>query len=129
MVTGGADACVTPYVFAGFDACRAMSTRNDSPEKACRPFDRERDGFVMGEGAGLLLFEELEHARRRGAHLYAEVVGFGMTADAYHLTDPDPALADFDLVPLHAREARLDHILSNSFGFGGIDSCIVLSRV
>jgi len=90
MVTGGADACVTPYVFAGFDACRAMSTRNDSPEKACRPFDRERDGFVMGEGAGLLLFEELEHARRRGAHLYAEVVGFGMTADAYHLTDPDP---------------------------------------
>jgi len=90
MVTGGADACITPYVFGGFDALRAMSTRNDEPQKACRPFDRERDGFVMGEGAGVLIFEELDHARKRGAHIYGEVVGFGMTADAYHLTDPDP---------------------------------------
>lgn len=90
IVTGGADACITPYIFAGFDVLRAMSTRNDEPEKACRPFDRERDGFVMGEGSGVLVFEELEHARKRGAHIYGEVVGFGMTADAYHLTNPDP---------------------------------------
>ena len=90
MVTGGADACLTPYVFAGFDVLRAMSTRNDDPNRASRPFDRERDGFVMGEGAGVLVFEELDHAKNRGAHIYGEVVGFGMTADAYHLTDPDP---------------------------------------
>ena len=90
MVTGGADSCITPYVFGGFDVLRAMSTRNEDPQKACRPFDRERDGFVMGEGSGLLVFEELDHARKRGAHIYGEVVGFGMTADAYHLTDPDP---------------------------------------
>lgn len=90
MVTGGADACITPYVFGGFDVLRAMSVRNQDPQKACRPFDRDRDGFVMGEGAGVVLFEELNHARTRGAHIYGEVVGFGMTADAYHLTDPDP---------------------------------------
>jgi 3-oxoacyl-[acyl-carrier-protein] synthase II len=90
MVTGGSDACLTPYVFGGFDVLRAMSTRNDNPQQACRPFDRERDGFVMAEGAGALVFEELEHARRRGARIYGEVVGFGMTADAYHLTEPDP---------------------------------------
>jgi 3-oxoacyl-[acyl-carrier-protein] synthase II len=90
MVTGGTDACITPYVFGGFDVLRAMSTRNDEPHKASRPFDRERDGFVMGEGSGVLVLEELSHALRRGAHIYGEVIGFGMTADAYHLTDPDP---------------------------------------
>jgi 3-oxoacyl-[acyl-carrier-protein] synthase II len=90
MVTGGADACLTPFVFMGFDIMRAMSARNHEPEKACRPFDRERDGFVMGEGSGILVFEDLEHARKRGAHIYGEVMGFGMTADAYHLTEPDP---------------------------------------
>ncbi len=90
MVTGGADACITPFVFAGFDILRAMSTRNDEPQKACRPFDRDRDGFVMAEGSGALVFEELDHAKERGAHIYGEVVGFGMTADAYHITDPDP---------------------------------------
>ena len=90
MVTGGADACLTPFVFAGFDVLRAMSTRNDDPQKSCRPFDRERDGFVMGEGAGILVLEELDHAKRRAAHIYGEVIGFGMTADAYHLTEPDP---------------------------------------
>ena len=90
IVTGGADACITPYVFGGFDVLRAMSTRNDEPQKACRPFDRERDGFVMGEGSGVLIFEELNHARERGAHIYGEVVGFGMTADAYHITEPAP---------------------------------------
>jgi 3-oxoacyl-[acyl-carrier-protein] synthase II len=90
MVTGGADACLTPFVFAAFDVLRAMSSRNHEPEKACRPFDRERDGFVMAEGAGALVFEELEHAKKRGGHIYAEVVGFGMTADAFHITEPDP---------------------------------------
>ena len=90
MVTGGTDACITPYVFGGFDVLRAMSTRNHEPHKACRPFDRERDGFVMGEGSGVLILEELKHALKRGAHIYGEVIGFGMTADAYHLTEPDP---------------------------------------
>lgn len=90
MLTGGADACITPYVFAGFDVLRAMSARNHDPQKACRPFDRERDGFVMGEGAGILLLEEMNHALGRGAHIYGEVIGFGMTADAHHLTEPDP---------------------------------------
>jgi 3-oxoacyl-[acyl-carrier-protein] synthase II len=90
MVTGGTDACITPYVFGGFDALRAMSTRNDEPQRASRPFDRERDGFVMAEGAGVLVLEELKHALNRGAHIYGEVIGFGMTADAYHLTEPDP---------------------------------------
>jgi 3-oxoacyl-[acyl-carrier-protein] synthase II len=90
MVTGGTDACITPYVFGGFDVLRAMSTRNDEPHKASRPFDRERDGFVMGEGSGVVVLEELKHALRRGAHIYGEVIGFGMTADAYHLTEPDP---------------------------------------
>jgi 3-oxoacyl-[acyl-carrier-protein] synthase II len=90
MVTGGADACMTPYVFAGFDVLRAMSTRTDEPHKACRPVDRERDGFVMGEGSGVLVLEEFDHALERGAHIYGEVIGFGMTADAYHLTEPEP---------------------------------------
>jgi 3-oxoacyl-[acyl-carrier-protein] synthase II len=91
MVTGGADACMTPFVFGGFDVLRAMSTRNDEPHRACRPFDRERDGFVMGEGSGVLIFEELEHAKKRVAHIYGEVIGFGMTADAFHITEPDPS--------------------------------------
>jgi 3-oxoacyl-[acyl-carrier-protein] synthase II len=89
-VTGGAEATITSMGMAGFNSMRAMSTRNDPPEAASRPFDRDRDGFVMGEGAGILLFEELEHARRRGARIYAEVLGSGMSADAHHITAPAP---------------------------------------
>jgi 3-oxoacyl-[acyl-carrier-protein] synthase II len=93
MVAGGADASITPLTVGSFTAMRAMSRRNESPATASRPFDRERDGFVIGEGAGLLILESLESAKRRGAKIYAEIVGYGATADAYHLTDMNPELA------------------------------------
>ncbi|HIK19664.1 MAG TPA: beta-ketoacyl-ACP synthase II [Synechococcus sp. M44_DOE_062] len=89
-ITGGTEAAVTPLSMAGFSAMKALSTRNDAPEQACRPFDRDRDGFVMGEGAGILLLEALEHARARGAKIYAEMVGYGLTCDAHHMTNPAP---------------------------------------
>ncbi|GIP21380.1 beta-ketoacyl-ACP synthase II [Paenibacillus sp. J22TS3] len=90
MICGGAEATIRPTGMAGFCAMRAMSTRNDEPEKASRPFDTGRDGFVMGEGAGVLILESLEHAQKRGAKIYAEVVGYGLSADAHHMTEPDP---------------------------------------
>lgn len=110
MFCGGAEAAVTPLSFAGFCSAKALSTRNDDPAHASRPFDRDRDGFVMGEGSGILFIEELEHALARGAKIYAEIVGYGMTCDAYHMTSPVPggqgatramelALADAELSP------------------------------
>lgn len=91
MIAGGTEAAVSPVAIAGFGNMKALSTNNEHPEKASCPFDKKRDGFVMGEGAGVVVMEELEHALARGAHIYAEVVGFGMNADAYHITAPDPS--------------------------------------
>jgi 3-oxoacyl-[acyl-carrier-protein] synthase II len=110
MICGGAEAAVTPLSFAGFCSAKALSTRNDSPGSASRPFDRDRDGFVMGEGSGILFIEELDQALARGARIYGEIVGYGMTCDAYHMTSPVPggqgaakaielALLDGDLTP------------------------------
>lgn len=88
IITGGAEASITPMALAGFSAMKALSTNNENPQGASRPFDKNRDGFVMGEGSGILILEELEHAVNRGAHIYAEVVGYGMSSDAYHMTAP-----------------------------------------
>jgi 3-oxoacyl-[acyl-carrier-protein] synthase II len=88
MIAGGTEAAITPMGVGGFAAMRALSTRNDAPEKASRPFDKDRDGFVIGEGAGIVILEDLEFARRRGANIMAEIIGYGMSADAYHITQP-----------------------------------------
>lgn len=107
FVCGGAEATILPMGYAGFGNMRALSTRNDEPERACRPFDRDRDGFVMGEGAGVIVIEELEHAKKRGARIYAELVGYGVSADAYHLSAPHPdgshVARCMEMALLHAR--------------------------
>ena len=90
MIAGGSEAAITPFSYASFCSMKAMSTRNDEPAKASRPFDRNRDGFIMGEGSGILVLETLEHARARGARIYCELVGYGASCDAFHITQPDP---------------------------------------
>ena len=226
MIAGGTEAVITPLGIGGFNAMKALSTRNDEPEKASRPFDIDRDGFIMGEGSGVIILESLETAMNRGARIYAEVAGYGMTADAYHITSPPPngegaarcmriALkdagiapmevdyinphgtstkagdeletkaikavfgehaykmpvgstksmtghllgaaggveaiisilsicdgvvpptinldnpdpeCDLDYVPHHARKATVNHALSNSFGFGGTNACLLFRK-
>jgi 3-oxoacyl-[acyl-carrier-protein] synthase II len=226
MICGGTEACITPLAVGGFRAMRALSQRNEDPEHACRPWDKMRDGFIIGEGAGILILEELEHARRRGAPILAELVGYGMSGDAFHITSPsedgdgayrvmraalrdahiephridyinahgtstdvgdriettaikrvfgdhsrkvavsstksmtghllggaggleagisvmairdqiapptinyecpDPE-CDLDYVPNHARPMKIDYVLSNSFGFGGTNGCLIFKR-
>ena len=115
MICGGAESAITPMSIAGFAAMRAFSTRNDDPERASRPFDRDRDGFVVGEGAGIMILEELEHARQRGAHIYAEIVGYGNSNDAHHMTAPRP---DGSQAARSMRRALADaHISPSEVGY------------
>jgi 3-oxoacyl-[acyl-carrier-protein] synthase II len=131
MICGGSEAVVTPLALGGFCAMRALSVRNDAPEKASRPFDLDRDGFVMGEGAGILVLEELGHALARGAKIYAEMAGYGMSADAYHVSAPDPegegamscmrmalqyagmAPEDVDYINAHGTSTKLNDLSEN----------------
>ncbi|SPD76213.1 3-oxoacyl-(acyl-carrier-protein) synthase II [uncultured Desulfobacterium sp.] len=131
IITGGAEATVTPLAFAGFCSMRALSTRNDAPQKASRPFDLDRDGFVMSEGAGILILEELQHALNRNAKIYAEMVGYGLTGDAYHVSAPEPegagavacmkmaldyaemAPEDVDYINAHGTSTKLNDLSEN----------------
>ena len=109
MITGGSEAAITRASVGGFSAMKAMSERNDDPATASRPFDKDRDGFVLGEGGGALILEELEHAKRRGAVIYGEVMGGGMTADAYHMTAPHPdGLGAKNVMNLAIKDAGLN---------------------
>jgi 3-oxoacyl-[acyl-carrier-protein] synthase II len=132
MITGGAEAVVTPLALGGFCSMRALSTRNDEPEKSSRPFELDRDGFVIAEGAGILILEEMEHALERGASVYAEVVGYGLSADAYHVSAPDPegegatscmrmaldcaglAPEDLDYINAHGTSTKLNDLSENT---------------
>jgi 3-oxoacyl-[acyl-carrier-protein] synthase II len=108
MIAGGSEAAITPMGVGGFAAMRALSTRNDQPEKASRPFDKDRDGFVMGEGSGIVILEELETAKRRGASIYAEIVGYGLTSDAYHLTSqPEEAHGAIRSMTMALKKAKI----------------------
>lgn len=137
MITGGSEAAITPSAIGGFNAAQALSKRNDDPQTASRPFDKERDGFVMGEGAGALVLEELDHAIARGAHIYAEIVAGGMAADAYHLTGTAPDGYGAALGMEYAfREAgiepsAIDYVNTHatSTGLGDVSEMIAIKRV
>ena len=110
IITGGSEAAVSPMAVAGFSSMRALSNMNESPEKASRPFDKDRDGFVIGEGAGILILEDLEHALNRNAHIYGEIIGYGATSDAYHITAPDPeAEGASEAMRLALKEANINY--------------------
>ena len=109
MISGGAEASITPMGVGGFSAMKALSTRNDEPARASRPFDAERDGFVVGEGSGILIFEALEHAEKRGAKILAEIVGYGMSGDAYHITQPaENGDGAYRVIKAALRDAKLE---------------------
>ncbi|GIU73385.1 MAG: 3-oxoacyl-[acyl-carrier-protein] synthase 2 [Bryobacteraceae bacterium] len=136
MICGGAEACITPMGIGGFAAMRALSTRNDEPERASRPWDRDRDGFVVGEGAGILILEELEFARRRGAPILAEIVGYGMSGDAYHITAPcEDGDGAYRVMRNAIRDAgispeQIDYVNAHgtSTPVGDVIECIALKR-
>lgn len=125
LLVGGTEAVLTPFVLAAFSNLKATTRRNDSPETASRPFDANRDGFLPGEGAGVLVLERLNHARKRRVVPHAELAGAGMTNDAHHITAPDPE-CDLDYTPNEPVEADLRTALVNSFGFGGHNASICL---
>jgi 3-oxoacyl-[acyl-carrier-protein] synthase II len=129
FLAGGSEACIIPIGLAGFSAMKALSTRNHEPERASRPFDRDRDGFVMGEGAGIVVVEELEHAKARGAKIYCELAGYGLSADAYHMTAPEPdgsgAARAMQIALDHARitPAEVDYVNAHATSTGLGDIC------
>ncbi|MEI6278253.1 MAG: beta-ketoacyl-ACP synthase II [Verrucomicrobiae bacterium] len=129
FVAGGCEATISPLGIAGFSSMKALSLRNDEPEKACRPFDRDRDGFIMSEGAGIMILEEYEHAKRRGAQIYCEISGYGCTADAYHMTAPMPegegASRAMTIAMAHGRvnPDEIDYINAHATSTGLGDIC------